>query len=207
MPHHYEVSKKCSTACYIGTVPVSHVYKQSDTFDQFEAQACISFPQVFDLPPSILPALPKHTQLQKRVLATHVATTMFSYFKKPPKAPVSPAVMVEFVAGAGEGTQPGLTLRMTPAPPTPTAVDSTNPVIVPSTRYQSAGLARARVKAACNEDAQGRRLCGQIFSHSPAEKPNWSSVLTIAKAIPMNAPIPRTGKLQLALDSFGSSSS
>jgi hypothetical protein len=111
------------------------------------------------LPCSTLPMFPKHTQLQKRTLATHVDTAICSELKALAASAAPAAWSVPFCTAGVEGTQSGLTPSMTAAPSNPTEAASKKPVRDLSTRYHAAGLARASVSDACIEDSHGRRLC------------------------------------------------
>ena len=59
---------------------------------------------------------------------------------------------------AGDGTILGLMPSRATVPPTPTTVESKNPVLDRSTRYHNTGFARARVRDTCSVDCHGSFL-------------------------------------------------
>lgn len=110
---------------------------------------------------SLLPMLPKHTQLQNSTLALQVQTPMLSWETKP-SMPTSGAVMFASVALgsriAGDGTILGLISNNMKVPKIPTIADKMKPAFDRSIRYQSTGLTSARVRETCIVDCQGNFL-------------------------------------------------
>lgn len=104
--------------------------------------------------------LPKHTQAQNKILATHVRTAMLSCVSPVTNVYSFPVVfkMVKLGGASVElGTIPGLRPRNTLMPVRPTSEESRKPVRVRSRRYQRTGFARASVSDACVVDSQGVR--------------------------------------------------
>lgn len=105
---------------------------------------------------------PKQTQLQNRTLAIQVHMPMLSFVGKREDAISStelfPVTCALGDAAAGDGTISGLMPSRAKVPPTPTTVESKNPVFDRSIRYHSTGFARASVSETCSVDCQGSFL-------------------------------------------------
>ena len=92
--------------------------------------------------------------------------------------------------GAGGGTIFGLIPRHSAVPTIPTMVESRNPALDRSIKYHSTGFTSARVSETCKVDSHGSlRFDKNQLTGFPTKNDN---LLTIAKAIPKKAPMPRT---------------
>ena len=105
---------------------------------------------------------PKQTQLQNKTLAIHVHMPMLSFVGNREDS-ISctdsfPARCALGEGAAGEGTISGLMPSRASVPPTPTTVDSKNPVFERSIKYHNTGFARASVSETCKVDCHGSFL-------------------------------------------------
>lgn len=115
---------------------------------------------------SLLPMLPKHTQLQNKTLMTQMPVSIVLFVARPPSIRTSlPVCPVEFRSRYGDeepigaGMISGSSPRETIVPARPTAADRRKPVLDRSIRYHKSGFAIAKVRETCIVEAHGTFLC------------------------------------------------
>ena len=139
---------------------------------------------------------PKQTLLQKSTLATQVQTPILSLLIKP----LCKTVSDELVARGevdGDGTICGFTPSTAAVPVIPTKVERIKPGLERSIRYHNTGLIRANARDTCRVDCQGSLRCDPVSYVWMFQL--LKRFLTMAKAMPTKAPIPRIIGFQPAI--------
>lgn len=146
---------------------------------------------------------PKQTLLQKSTLATQVQIPILSLLIKPLCKTVSDELVAVLPARGkadGDGTICGFTPSTTAVPVIPTKVERIKPGLERSIRYHNTGLIRANARDTCRVDCQGSLRCDPVSYVWVFQL--LVGFLTMAKAMPTKAPMPRIIGFQPAISPF-----